>query len=135
MSNCISLRAARNTHFKSCGKTREILKVIGTDTLDDAIDTATRSTGTTKSETVRSLLEAAMFGHLWVAQSSSNATRRSPLTRQEVDLDDAVSALALMRGMSRDEYVECVLREHVFGLLHVPQSGLGDAGHKDCVEG
>lgn len=135
MNESISLRAARNAHFESCGKTQEILKIIGTETLADAIETATRVTGTSKSETVRSLLEAAMFGHLWVAQSASNASRRSPLTRQAVDLDDAVSALALMRGMSRADYIDSVLREHVFGLFHEAQSGTGTDGGQGHGEG
>lgn len=135
MEDGISVRAARNAHFESCGKTSEILKLIGTQTLSDALEAAAQTARRSKSETVRGLLEADLFGHLWVVQSASGSATRSPLARPDVDLDTALSALALMHGLPTDDYVAAVLREHVFGLFHAEQSARSVGVDKGSREG
>jgi hypothetical protein len=104
----MAARTGRTHHF---GISTEDIKTKVPEELKDYLRRFVRLRKSTESETIRDVLTDYMLGTLHHVPG--------PRHHGAVTLDSAISALATLNGMTRDEYIAWVLELHVFGALHV----------------
>ena len=104
-------RMARSGFTGAWGKNDQEARTTVSDAVASALAEHAQLTGRPKAEAHRQLLEEALMGRL------AGLPRR--FARSQLDLDEAVAALATVNGLTREEFIEAVLVEYVFGRLHI----------------
>lgn len=85
----------------------------------------------TRSEYLRALIEEFLYGKLIVAQALMRRPASPPADPMGPALDDAITALAVMAGMKRDEYIRETMARVVFGEVSMSRTmGHGFANMK-----
>lgn len=105
-------RMARSGFTGAWGKNDQEARTTVSDAVASALAEHAQLTGRPKAEAHRQLLEEALMGRL------AGLPRRFARS-QQMDLDEAVAALATVNGLTREEFIEAVLVEYVFGRLHI----------------
>lgn len=105
-------RMARSGLTGAWGKNDQEARTTVSDAVASALAEHAQLTGRPKAEAHRQLLEEALMGRL------AGLPRRFARS-QQMDLDEAVAALATVNGLTREEFIEAVLVEYVFGRLHI----------------
>lgn len=105
-------RMARSGFTGAWGKNDQEARTTVSDTVASALAEHAQLTGRPKAEAHRQLLEEALMGRL------AGLPRRFARS-QQMALDEAVAALATVNGLTREEFIEAVLVEYVFGRLHI----------------
>jgi hypothetical protein len=96
----------------------ETVKLHCTEELRNAIAHAAAEAGKPVSETLRVASETLFFGHLYQLRAIRAISDLNPMDPPRVNVDQAISALAVSAGMTSEEYTHQVLTEHAFGLFH-----------------
>jgi hypothetical protein len=76
----------------------------------------------TKSEYARNALERFVFGEWAVTQALMRRPGEPPSDPTGAVLDDALTALSMMAGIPRDEFIRELLARSVFGEMSMLQS-------------
>ena len=105
-------RMARSGLTGTWGKNDQEARTTVSDAVASALAEHAQLTGRPKAEAHRQLLEEALMGRL------AGLPRRFARS-QQMALDEAVAALATVNGLTREEFIEAVLVEYVFGRLHI----------------
>jgi hypothetical protein len=109
----MTFRESRPTISNPFGKCTAEIRTIVPEIVADKLTVYAADTGRTKQEAHRSIVELALMGagRVLSARLGVYAPDDPPLEFEQV-----VSALAMANRMSRDQYIQKVLHEHVYGL-------------------
>jgi hypothetical protein len=102
---------SRSGHSDPHGKRDETLKTLVCERTKDHFNAHSFAEGVPPAEKQRELIEHYLFG----AFSKVAHKRIDP---GAVSFDDAISALACSSGVSKTEYVDQVIKLHVYGVVH-----------------
>lgn len=102
---------SRSGHSDPHGKRDEILKTMVSERTKDYFISHSFAEGVPPSEKQRDLIEIYLFG----AFSKAAHSRIDPST---VDFDEAMSVLAFHSGKSKADYINQILKLHVYGVVH-----------------
>lgn len=108
---------ARSGRTDPDGKMNSRLDVPCPDELREAFVAISTLKGCPRAESIRDSLELDVWGALAIAQRRMGNHAATADRESRIDLEDALTALATLHGVSVQEYKDAVLERHAFGRL------------------